>query len=287
MPENPLLDRRSNTELADSFANFFISKIEKIRENLKHHKLYESTHREVGTRLDKFEPVTESQIKKIVSSLQTKSCELDWCPTQIVKERIDDFAPVLMKLVNASLTDGDFLEEWKLAILRPLLKKLNLELIESNYRPVSNLSFVSKIVEKAMLIQLQDHLESNKLESEHQSAYKKDHSCETSVIKITRKSCCPQQVVFRKPADYSKAAVYKCKVAVYKCKLADYSKAAVYKCEPVDYSKVAVYSKAAVYKCKAAVYKCKAVDYSKAVVYSKAAVYKCKLADYSKAVVYK
>ena len=57
-----------------------------------------------------------------------------------------------------------------------------------------------------------------------------------------KKSCCPQQVVFRKPADYSK-------VVVYKCKLVDYSKVAVYKCKLVDCSK------AAVYKCKLAVYK--------------------------------
>ena len=61
------------------------------------------------------------------------------------------------------------------------------------------------------------------------------------------KSCCPQQVVFRKQMAYSK-------VAVYKCKLADYSKLAVYKCKPADYNKVAVY-------------KCKLADYSKAVVY--------------------
>ena len=63
-----------------------------------------------------------------------------------------------------------------------------------------------------------------------------------------KNSCCPQQVVFRKPADYSKAAVYKCKPAdyskavVYKCKLADYSKVAVYKCKLADYSKLAVTS---------------------------------------------
>ena len=54
----------------------------------------------------------------------------------------------------------------------------------------------------------------------------------------TRKSFCPQQVVFCKPADY-------------KCKLADYSKVVVYKCKLVDYSKVAVY------KCKLLVYTCK------------------------------
>ena len=72
----------------------------------------------------------------------------------------------------------------------------------------------------------------------------------------TRKSCCPQQVVFRKPADYSKVVVYKCKLAVYKCKMVVYSKAAVYKCKAV------VYSKAAVYKCKAVVHTCKLVVYS-------------------------
>ena len=78
----------------------------------------------------------------------------------------------------------------------------------------------------------------------------------------TRKSCCPQQVVFRKPVDYSKVAVYKCKVAVY-------SKAAVYKC------KVVVYSKVAVYKCKVVVYKCKVVVYT-----CKPAVYSCKVLNF-------
>ena len=57
----------------------------------------------------------------------------------------------------------------------------------------------------------------------------------------TRKSCCPQQVVFCKPADY-------------KCKLADYSKVAVYKCKLADYSK------AADYKCKLPVYTCKVLN---------------------------
>ena len=85
---------------------------------------------------------------------------------------------------------------------------------------------------------------------------------------VTRKSCCPQQVVFCKLADYKCKPVDYSKVAVYKCKLADYSKVADYKCKVVDY-------------CKAAVYKCKLADYSKV------AVYKCKLVDYSKVAVYK
>ena len=76
---------------------------------------------------------------------------------------------------------------------------------------------------------------------------------------VTRKNCCPQQVVFRKPVDYSKLADYS-KPADYS-KLVDYSKVAVYKCKPADYSKAAVYKcKLAVYKCKPEVYTCKVLN---------------------------
>ena len=61
-------------------------------------------------------------------------------------------------------------------------------------------------------------------------------------------------MVFRKPVDYSKAAIYK-------CKLVDYSKVAVYKCKLADYSKVVVYKcKVAVYMCKLVVYTCKVLN---------------------------
>ena len=73
---------------------------------------------------------------------------------------------------------------WKLAILRPLLKKIGLELVYNNYRPVSNLNFISKVVEKAMLEQLNYHIKINELASKYQSAYREHHSCETSVLKI-------------------------------------------------------------------------------------------------------
>ena len=53
-----------------------------------------------------------------------------------------------------------------------------------NYRPVSNLSFVSKIIEKLVLSQLSDHLSANNLYNRFQSAYRPGHSTETALLKI-------------------------------------------------------------------------------------------------------
>ena len=77
-----------------------------------------------------------------------------------------------------------FLEEWKTAILRPLLKKCGLALIESNYRPVSNLPFISKLVEQAVMKQFNTHCDLNGTTTTHQPTYKQFHSCETALTKI-------------------------------------------------------------------------------------------------------
>ena len=72
-----------------------------------------------------------------------------------------------------------------MAILKPLIKKLNRELIRSNYRPVSNLSFISKIVESAGMQQIVEHCKLNNLLPGYQSAYNRaNYSCETALLKI-------------------------------------------------------------------------------------------------------
>jgi hypothetical protein len=72
----------------------------------------------------------------------------------------------------------------KHAIITPLLKKLNLELIKKNYRPVSNLPFLSKLIERAVASQLIDHLSENELNDIFQSAYRKFHSTETALLRV-------------------------------------------------------------------------------------------------------
>lgn len=79
---------------------------------------------------------------------------------------------------------GQFCRHWKIALVRPLLKKVGLELVSSNYRPVSNLPFISKIVEKCMLLQFNKHCEDNQLLPDYQSAYREGYSCETSLLRL-------------------------------------------------------------------------------------------------------
>ena len=57
-------------------------------------------------------------------------------------------------------------------------------LMNTNYRLVSNLKFISKLVETCVLMQLEDHLTLNGLHADHQKAYKEGHSCETLLLKV-------------------------------------------------------------------------------------------------------
>ena len=82
-------------------------------------------------------------------------------------------------IVNASLSAGIVPQQFKQALVTPLLKKPGLESNDmKNFRSVSNLPFISKILEKVVLTKLRNNLSSNNLVEICQSAYRKDHSTE-------------------------------------------------------------------------------------------------------------
>jgi len=93
--------------------------------------------------------------------------------------------PVITKMVSLSLATACVPNNLKEAVLKPLLKKKNFDHKDfKNYRPVSNLSFLSKLIEKVAAIQLSNYLQDNHLHETLQSAYKKFHSTETALIKV-------------------------------------------------------------------------------------------------------
>jgi len=92
---------------------------------------------------------------------------------------------VLDTCVNLSLISGQFHPTLKESVISPLLKKPTLDKEElSNYRPISNPSLISKIIERVVKSRLMDHLTSNCLLNSHQSAYCKHHSTETALLYI-------------------------------------------------------------------------------------------------------
>ena len=154
--DNPLPKTNSDEELANMFADFFEEKILTIRQRFKDIPQYQSMP-ELVPELCKFAPMTEEQVELIVKSMKTKSCELDPIPTHLLKQLLPTVLPYITRVVNLSLSEGLFHEDWKTAIVRPLLKKVGLQSINSNYHPVSNLIFISKLNEKCMWHQVNQH----------------------------------------------------------------------------------------------------------------------------------
>ena len=75
----------------------------------------------------------------------------------------DVLLPVITTMINLSFESGEFASDWKEALLKPLLKKCGLDIAFNNFRPVSNLPYVSKLSEKAAANQLIDHMTTNDL----------------------------------------------------------------------------------------------------------------------------
>ena len=135
--------------------------------------------------LSKFAPLTQQEVLKTMNQLKSKSCELDTMPTHIFKQIAPSTVGLITKIVNLSLGNGEFCRSWKVAVVRPLLIKLGLELINSNFHPVSNLPFLSKVIERCMLLQISHHCNEYHLQPDYQSAYRENYSCETAILGIS------------------------------------------------------------------------------------------------------
>ena len=181
-----LPDCTNKTDLANTFCKFFSDKILKIRSTLQS-SIPSSVTRpnSIKNTLSSFIPVSEESLLKILKSSPSKSCGLDPIPTSLVKECDDILITPITKIVNYSIKEGSFPNCFKMAHVTPLHKKPNLDRNSlKNYIPMSNLSFISKLIEKVVANQLNEFISHEGLLNVNQSAYKSSHSTETALLKI-------------------------------------------------------------------------------------------------------
>ena len=184
-PEAVLPSHESKIGLADRFVTFFSDKIAKIRNSFSSSDSFTLPPPPDVPNFSCFKQVSQEEIRKIIMKSFTKSCLLDPWPTFLVKECIDILLPSITKLVNCSLSEGVVPDEFKKAIVTPLIKKSSLPPNDlKNYRPVSGLGFTSKLVERVVASQLNDRVSLNGLENDRQSAYKLGHSTESALLSI-------------------------------------------------------------------------------------------------------
>ena len=183
---------QSPAALAEAFKEFFVNKIILIRTLLENMEPtmsplsvdLQSAMCRSANKLEEFTLCSTEEVEKVIRGSSKASCQLDPIPTNILCE-LPSLLPIITKIVNLSLSAGHFPTQLKSAIVKPLLKKSTLEPdIFKNFRPVSNLSFVSKVIEKVIAAQLLQHMKENNLLDKMQSAYKSGHSTETALLRV-------------------------------------------------------------------------------------------------------
>ena len=106
-----------------------------------------------------FEPTTTAELSVNVAKLSMKSSLLDPLPSSLLMKCLLGILPVIKTIVNIYLETSSVLLCLKKSVVTPLLKKPQLDHeIISNFRPVSKLSFLSKVMEKVFAIRLKSHL---------------------------------------------------------------------------------------------------------------------------------
>ena len=187
--DNPLPSCDSLADLAEGFNNFFIQKIVNIRGKLDAivsgvASLQQSKPAHLPPKLAEFTPATEKEVLDIISKSPAKSCPLDPIPTSLLKKSKHVLAPIITSIINTSLSTSTVLSEMKIGMITPLLKKKGLETVFKNYRPVSNLPYISKLEGKVVANRLLEHVSKHNLDDPLQSAYKKGHSTESALLRV-------------------------------------------------------------------------------------------------------
>jgi hypothetical protein len=176
-------------ETVENFNHFFEEKVDIIRSKFTKPTAYNNNRKSPeatfqGPCLHDFALATIDEIATILKESQFKCSSLDPLPASLMKDNLDTLLPHLCEIVNLSLSTGN-IDGVKLAHITPLIKGSGLDHAElKNYRPISNLSFVGKLIERVVLARLNTHLDEHGLNIPTQSGYKKRHSTETLLLRV-------------------------------------------------------------------------------------------------------
>ena len=184
-PAPSLPENLSLKTICEKLSNFFVDKISIIRSKFPDDNELRNVHPsyDIIFLMNTLTLATEAEIKKLIMKSKSTSSDLDPFPTSLLKDCPDVLIEPITSIINKSLQEGVFPDQFKKAYIGPLLKKTLDKNELKNYRPVSNLSFISKIFEKVVASRLLSHMESNSMSNNLQSAYKKFHSTESALLK--------------------------------------------------------------------------------------------------------
>ena len=179
----------NNVDIANCFNNFFTQIGSSLAKSIKTpaNKSYKDYLHQTITSTFSFSTVESEHVTKIIKCLKSKSSfGHDGLSTILLKSISDKIVLILTKIINQSLCTGIFPNSLKIAKINPIFKKENPH-IPDNYRPISLLCAISKVLEKVVYIQVYDYMTKNELLFKSQYGFKKLHSTELAAMEITDK----------------------------------------------------------------------------------------------------
>ena len=132
-----------------------------------------------------FDVITVQEATRVILNLPGKSSPLDFVPVSILKGCVDAFAPLIARLVNLHFSEECFPDMFKFGQIRSLLKKPGASTSDtSNFRPITNMNTIGKILERRAMKQLRRHSDQSPNLGHLQYAYRALHSTETAMTKV-------------------------------------------------------------------------------------------------------
>ena len=175
--------------LSERFLKYFTEKVQSITEELQSSvtgNVRKFPEEHATSSFSQFRSVTEDEVAKFISTSSSTTCELDPIPTSFMKKCICELLPIITQVINDSFMIGSFPEPFKHANIMPRLKSSTADVQSlKNYRPIANLMYFGKLLEKIAASQLQQYLSTHSLHARSQSGYRPFHSVETALLKVT------------------------------------------------------------------------------------------------------
>jgi hypothetical protein len=173
---------RKDKDLAMEFNDYFSNVGSNLAKNMHDDKSYKN-YLKTSLKNNLFlKPATSEEVRKLLCELNpNKSCGDDSVSPKLLKYNADILTSIFTHIINTSFANGKFPEQLKLAKVIPIFKK-NEKYLTTNYRPISLLSVISKIIEKVMHLRVMSFLNKYKLLYCYQFGFRQKYSTILALI---------------------------------------------------------------------------------------------------------